>query len=81
MAFLAKLQSSRTDLLYLVTGRDAGRKCWYYVMVDKAKHSLFKAKLKTDFIQLNDYGNILYSGWGEEPPEEMKQKIEEQFGE
>lgn len=80
MTFTAKLQSSRTELLWLVTGKDAGKKCWYYVMVEKPKFELFKAKLKSDFIFVPDYGKILYSGWGEKPPEDIKQKIKEQFG-
>lgn len=80
MSFVAKLQSSRSELLYLVTGKDAGKNCWYYVMVDKPKHELFKAKLKSDFIQVDDYGTILYSGWGTEPPADIKQKISNEYG-
>jgi hypothetical protein len=79
MSYLAKLASSRTDLVYWVTGKEQGRDCWYYVLVDKPKLELFKAKLKSSYIQLYDYGKIIYSGWGKEPPEEIKRKIEEQF--
>jgi hypothetical protein len=80
MSFTTKLQSSRTDLLYLVTGKDSDKPCWYYVIVDKIKHEMFKVKVKTDYIFVPDYGTILYSGWGAEPPEDIKQKIKEGFG-
>ena len=80
MSFIAKLQCNRTELLYLVTGKDDAKPCWYYVVVDKMKHEIFKVKVKTDYIFVPDYGTILYSGWGVEPPEDIKQKIKEQFG-
>jgi len=79
MKFTAKLQSSRTELLYLVTGAENGQPSWAYVMVDKPKHEMFKVKVKTDYIFVPDYGTILFSGWGIEPPEDIKQKIKDQF--
>jgi hypothetical protein len=79
MSFVDKLQSSRGKLVYLVTGVDTGKPAWYYVQVKKAKLQLFKSRNK-DGSDLTDYGTILYSGWGTEPPENKKQKIKEQFG-
>ena len=78
MSFAAKLQSSRSDLVWLVTGFDGGLPAWYYVQVEKTKLHLFKARNK-DSANLTDYGTILYSGWGTEPPEDIRQKIKEQF--
>jgi hypothetical protein len=80
MSFTAKVQSSRNELIWRVTGKDKGRDCWYYIQLEKSKLEMFKAKLKTDSFELTDYGKILYSGWGAEPPENIKQKIQEQFG-
>lgn len=80
MSFTARLQSSRNELLWLVTGKDKGKQCWYYVLVDKPKLALFKKDSQSDFIQVNDYGEILYSGWGDEPPQDIKDKIKTQYG-
>lgn len=79
MSFSAKLKSSRSELVYLVSGVDAGLPAWYYVHMEKSKLQLFKARNK-DSSNLTDYGTILYSGWGEEPPTDIRQKIKEQFG-
>lgn len=79
MSFTNLIQSSRNELAWLVTGKDQGKDCWYYVLVEKPKLELFKAKCKTDFVQVDDYGEILYSGWGNQPPEDIKQKIQDQF--
>jgi hypothetical protein len=80
MSFVAKLQSSRSELVWLVKAGDQGRPCWYYVQVEKAKLELFKARLKGGPFPLTEYGVILYSGWGKEPPEDIQKAIKEQFG-
>ena len=80
MSFIGKLQSSRSDLIWLVTAGDHGRPCWYYLELYKAKIELFKVRLKSGPFPLTDYGTILYSGWGEAPPEDIQNKIKEQFG-
>jgi len=80
LAFTAKLQSSRSELVWLLNAVDKDKACWYYLQVEKTKLQLFKAKLKTGKFKLTDYGKILYSGWGEKPAESIRQKIREQFG-
>ena len=57
-----------------------GMDYWHYILVDKQKLPMFKIASKSDFISLPDYGTILYSGWGVEPPEDIKQKIKEYYG-
>lgn len=69
------------ELLYLVQGMNQGKKAWYYFLVEKMKHERFKIDVKSDFIDLADYGTILYSGFGEEPPEDVVRKIKDEFGE
>ncbi len=80
MSFLQKVQSSRNELLWLVRGKDRGMDCWHYILVEKSKLPMFKVRVKTDFIQLDDYGQVIESGWGKNPPEEIEKKIKEQFG-
>jgi len=65
--------------LFLVKGKNDGSDAWYYIMVDKLKVSLYEKDVDGDFIKLGKYGKILYSGWGEEPPEEIKDKIKEEY--
>ena len=79
MSFAQKV-SMRSELLWLVKAIDDGEACWYYLLLEKPKLELFKARIKTDTAKLTDYGKILYSGWGEVPPADIQQKIKEQFG-
>jgi hypothetical protein len=83
MSFYTSLvENSRSSLVYLVRLKEEPSEldAWYYLQVkSKTLESIFLKKIKTG-INLTDYGTILYSGWGDEPPEDIKQKIKEQFG-
>lgn len=49
---------------------------WYYLDVFPNKLILFKNRIGKESLELKDYGNILHSGWGAEPPKEIKDKME-----
>ncbi|MDG7053614.1 MAG: hypothetical protein LKM45_07180, partial [Wolbachia endosymbiont of Alcedoecus sp.] len=70
-SFADATRRSRSDLIYLVRGKDRGRSAWHYVLVDKDKREMFLAKSRTGSMDVADYGEILYSGWGEDPPQEI----------
>lgn len=81
-AFTDAVKASQSGLVYLVKAKEkkAGEDAWYYIQIDsKAKLPIFLEKVKTG-LTLTDYGVVLYSGWGREPPEDIKQKIKERFG-
>ncbi len=82
-SFLETVKASQSDLVYLVksTEKPSGKEAWWYVQVEsKQKLPIFLHKVKTTGLRLTDYGKILYSGWGAEPPEDIKKKIEDEFG-
>ena len=61
--------------VYLVKGDDKGRQAWYYVLVDKKKENQFKVQLAAETMDLEKYGQVLCSGYGKDPPEEKKKRI------
>ena len=77
--FTDKLQNSLGDLVYLVRGKDAGRAAWHYVLIDRVKLPLFKQKLKTGSLDVSEFGKVLYSGWGENPPADIVAEIKKQY--
>ncbi|QKX02080.1 hypothetical protein [Wolbachia endosymbiont of Dirofilaria (Dirofilaria) immitis] len=79
-SFVDVTRRSRSDLIYLVRGKDRGRSAWHYVLIDKDKREMFLAKSRTGSMDVADYGEILYSGWGENPPQGIVDKINEEFG-
>ena len=66
-------------LVYLVRGKDRDRVAWHYVLVDRDKIEAFKAKVDTGTIDVADYGEVLYSGWGKDPPKHIVRKVDLRF--
>lgn len=79
MSFLEKVKGSKGHLVYLVRGKDKGKACWHYVLIDNLKLAIFKEDLKKPMIDVADYGQVIESGWGEDPPEDIVKKIKDQF--
>ena len=64
-----------TKILYLVCGKDKGRPAWHYVMVEKSLLGLFLKWTKGGSLNVADFGTVLKSGWGQDPPEAIRQEI------
>lgn len=72
--------ASKADLIYLVKGVDDNRNAWYYVLVERLKLSLFLKALNDEIIHLENYGEILYSAYGDEPPQDITDKLKKEYG-
>jgi hypothetical protein len=70
----------QAEQIYLVKGIDAGRNAWYYVLVERLKVQLFLKALNDDVIHLENYGKILFSAYGDEPPAEITNQLKEEYG-
>lgn len=68
------------ELIYLVKGIDDGRNAWYYVLVERLKVQLFLKALNDEIIHLENYGKILFSAYGDEPPAEITNALKEEYG-
>lgn len=71
-----KLQSGQ---IYLSQGTYAGRAVWHYVLVDKMRLPILQKRAQTEAIDLKDFGHILFSGFGEQPPEEVTSFIKQKY--
>ena len=67
--------NTKSCLVYTVRGKDKGRPAWHYVVVDEEKLDDFKAKIASGTIDVADYGRVLKSGWGKDPPEDIDRKM------
>lgn len=70
----------QAELIYLVKGVDAGRNAWYYVLVERLKVQLFLKALNDEIIHLENYGKILFSAYGDEPPATITDQLKEEYG-
>ena len=66
--------------VFLVRGNDRGKPAWHYVLVtDHEKLKNFKAVAKSGSLDVALYGKVLHSGFGQDPPEQVKKNIQERF--
>jgi hypothetical protein len=81
-SFASKVIGSRGHLLYTLKGTDAesGRKAYWFLLVDSHKLNKFEIALEDGTFNLEDYGKIVESGFGEEIPQSAKDKLKEEYG-
>ena len=71
-------KENSADRIYLVRGKDKGRAAWHYVLAKKHLLGLFLKVTNGGSIDVADFGDILRSGWGKDPPEGTIDKILEE---
>jgi len=62
--------------VFLTQGKYLGVYTWHYVKVEGAKLAIFQNAIKKGTIDAAEYGEILYSGWGLNPPEDIRKKVD-----
>ena len=72
-----KYKENAKDRIYLVRGKDRGKQAWHYVLVEKALLPLFLRRTNGGSLDVTDFGLVLTSGWGKDPPEEVEKNITE----
>ena len=78
-SFADRIKQTSKAGLYLTHGIDEGKFCWQYIQVDRLKAKIFEESIKQKAkVDARNFGEIVVSGWGQEPPELVKRKIEEQ---
>ena len=81
LSFTHGLQAQHPDHIFIVRGLDTtGEHAWYYVMIDRGKRDVFRAQSGVALLKITDYGTILHSGFGEHPPENIRRRMEEEYG-
>ena len=72
-----KYKENVGERFYLVRGKDRGKPAWHYVLVKKALLPLFLRRAKGGNVDVADFGRVLKSGWGKDPPEDIRKSIGE----
>ena len=64
-----------SDRIYLVRGKDRWKPAWHYVLVERHLLGLFLKRTTGSSLDVKDFGRVLKSGWGKDPPEKTIDKI------
>ncbi|XP_013397080.1 ankyrin-1-like [Lingula anatina] len=77
------LMNKRGNLLgkvYLVRGKNGERPAWHYVLVKRKLLADFLVKTNGgSLLDVADYGKVLHSGWGKDPPDDIIKKIDDKY--
>lgn len=69
------------EIVQLVKGLSEGQEFWAYMVMDPLKQEEYMARVeKNEIFDLTEYGDVLESGFGSEPPEEIRRIMAEEFG-
>ena len=70
-----------TQRVHCVRGKDKGQAAWHYVLIEDDDEVLqsFLAKLNAGRLNVADFGRVLKSGWGKNPPKNIKEMIEDRY--
>jgi hypothetical protein len=81
-SFADQLIAKKGHLVHKLKAKDStGRWAYYFVLVEPAREQAFLASLKSeDTIDLEDYGKVIASCYGEEPNEQIKQELKDRYG-
>ena len=72
-----KYNENASQRIYLVRGKDRGKPAWHYVQVEKVLLPLFLRRTNGGHLDVADFGLVLKSGWGKNPPENVRKNINE----
>ena len=72
-------KQNSTERFNLVCGKNRGRADWHYVLVKKHLLGLFLKRVKGGVINVADFGDILRSGFGKDPPEGTTDNILKEY--
>ena len=68
------------ERVFLIRGKDRGEPAWHYVLLENDEDiKKFRAKLASGIVDVDNYGQVLKSGWGKNPPNEVRQEIEKEY--
>jgi len=64
--------------VFIVRGKDRGRPAWYFVLLSnksEAYEEQFLKQVKSGHIDTAEWGYRIESGWGEDPPQDLREKF------
>lgn len=81
-SYTDKLIARSGHLVHKLKAKDTtGRWAYYFVLVQPAKEPFFLKAIEGDgTIDLEDYGRVIASCYGEEPTQEVKDFLKEKYG-
>ena len=80
-SFVDKIIAKKGHLVHKLKAKDStGRWAYYFVLVEPTKEQAFLDSLKSEeTIDLEDYGKVIASNYGEEPSEDIRKMLKDKY--
>lgn len=81
-SFVDQIIAKKGHLIHKLKAKDTtGRWAYYFVLVEAPREAAFLKAIKGDgTVDLEEYGKIIASCYGEEPNDEVKTFLKEKYG-
>lgn len=81
-SFVDKIIAKKGHLIHKLKAKDStGRWAYYFVLVEPMHEKAFLAALESNqSIDLEEFGKVVASNYGEEPSEEIRTMLKEKYG-
>ena len=81
-SFVDQIVAKKGHLIHKLKAKDStGRWAYYFVLVEPPREAAFLKAIDGDgMIDLEDFGKVIASCYGEEPNEETKQFLKDKYG-
>ncbi|GEM_PF-1989303 len=80
ITFVQRLINKTGGEIRFLTARENGAECWFYLQLSPEQFADYEKNLRVGSMNIRDYGEILESGWGEYPPEDMVIYMQQTYG-
>lgn len=79
MSFVKAIAASKANNIFLIRAVEGGRPCYFYMLI-RQEHARNIAELVAKgSVDLANYGTVLASGYGENPPEDVQQRMHDEY--
>jgi transposase InsO family protein len=75
-----KWTEERGGVVRFIRAQERGLPCWFYVRFAPEKLAEYERKLVLGALNVRDYGVILHSDWGAQPPRHIIESMREAYG-
>lgn len=81
-SFVDQIIAKKGHLVHKLKAKDStGRWAYYFVLVEPTREAAFMKAIEGDgMIDLEDYGKVIASCYGEEPNDEIRTMLKEKYG-
>ncbi len=81
-SFVDKIIAKKGHLIHKLKAKDStGRWAYYFVLVEPMQEKAFLSALESNqSIDLEEFGKVVASNYGEEPSEEVRTMLKDKYG-